>query len=47
MIPTFGNTASVSEVVAALRSTGAAIVTSAASSGSNANRRGRVAIWLR
>ena len=32
MIPTFGNTASVSEVVAALRSSGAAIVTSAASS---------------
>ena len=32
MIPTFGNTASVSEVVAALRSSGAAIVTNAASS---------------
>ena len=32
MIPTFGNAASVSEVVAALRSSGAAIVTSAASS---------------
>ena len=32
MIPTFGNTALVSEVVAALRSSGAAIVTNAASS---------------
>ena len=32
MIPTFGNTASVSEVVAALRLSGAAIVTHAASS---------------
>ncbi|GIS01875.1 MAG: hypothetical protein CM15mP103_04260 [Gammaproteobacteria bacterium] len=32
MIPKFGSTASVSEVVAALRSSGAAIVTNAASS---------------
>ena len=32
MIPTFGNTAPVSEVVAALRSSGAAIVTNAAHS---------------